>query len=237
MAFPTVATSATTAQSADATSISVTMPSGVASGDLLLVLVSTGHYSATYSASGWTSLGSGSGVDGYTVSAVFYRISDGSEGSSVSFACVASATHTAIALRVTGWHGTTPPEIGTVYGGQGVSANVLFNAVTPSWGAADTLWFALVGAMPDKTVSTYPTSYTGNQLIATATGSGTLGSAHACSRDLNATTDTPGTMVLSGGARTVGFTVAVRPSVGGGGGLSSYYSSYYYKRVIAELGA
>jgi len=106
-----------------------------------------------------------------------------------------------IVHRFTSWHGTTPPE------GAAVSAagNNYCNppAITPSWGAADTSWFAVYGRW-NRFITGNPSGYTttsepANQgLISTR-------------KDLNAASEDPGNFTTDAGTYGFAVTMAVRP--------------------------
>lgn len=103
-----------------------------------------------------------------------------------------------------------PPEIGTAATGASTLPNP--PTLTPSWGAADTLWLVVAGASGAVTASAYPTNYTdGND---DATSSGTAASIASARRALNAATEDPGTFTISASTNWVAQTLAVRPAAG-----------------------
>lgn len=122
----------------------------------------------------------------------------------------------AIACRITGWHGTTPPEISTGASGGGSTPNP--DAVTASWGSDDNLYMVLL-AWSNNTLSSYPTSYADNQTSNTA-----ISQAHCAlaTRNLAASSDDPGTWTIAWWESYWTGTVVIRPAAAGGGGAVSY---------------
>ena len=91
MAISFIGSSSTFA--ASQTTVSVTLPTGRASGDMLVIFIGGKQYNATISTpSGWTSIGTSTngttlaGVDtGSTKLQAFYRVADGTELSTINF--------------------------------------------------------------------------------------------------------------------------------------------------------
>lgn len=104
MAVPVVATSATSKEETGTTlTLDVTMPSGVSSGDVLYVIITSDSGTATYATPvGWGNegdvLSSTAGCGMY----LFSRRADGTEAASYTFTCSNNRYKNAVALRVTG---------------------------------------------------------------------------------------------------------------------------------------
>lgn len=207
MAFPSIATSATFGPTVAATSHAVTMPSGVASGDLLVMLV-TADGGPTLSATGWTVLFQEPIVA--DTCGVLYRIADGTEGSTQNLDCSVSEAVSVITLRIIDWHGTTPPEVGTRGTGNSTAPNA--PSLSPSWGAEDTLWLAVAHWQNAANVSAYPSSYTSGTFVS-GTGA-TDGSVAYASRQLNASSEDPGAFTISTSRAWECETIAIRPAAG-----------------------
>lgn len=202
----------------------VNMPATVNSGDLLLVFMTrakdtgvTGFAEGTADA-GWVNKAGNTGTadPGMRVDC-WAKLADGSEaGGTASFTTEisgdAGTCMTAHCYRVTVWFG----DLAGVEGAN-VAAAIATTAdppsLTPSWGSAKTLWFAVAGGGDDDaTVSIYPTNYTNG--VDTVSGGGTnagceIGTAR---RELEATSDDPGTFTFSQSEQVVALTVAVRPA-------------------------
>src|SRR5262245_10895511 len=136
MSFPTVAGTNTSANSSASTSHTVNLPASIASGDLLIIFIadSIGTANSGFSASGWTALAKCDNGTNHGFQCL-YKIASGSEGGSVVVTSAASGKTAHNSYRITGWHGTSPPEQGTpVTGGGG--ANPDPPSLSPSWGSA-----------------------------------------------------------------------------------------------------
>ena len=216
--FPAVAGTATSSRASNVAADSVTLPASVASGDLVLVFhYSDGALTRTFP-SPWVeikdALCSGSSCN----IGVGYLIASGGE-TSVTVTKSVAERFTAISARITGWHGTTAPEIST--GASGSSTTPDPDSVTASWGSDDNLFIAVnvfdnsAGA---GVTSAWPTNYTGSNVQSpdiTSAGRGAIGT-----RDLAAASDDPGTFTISPTDQWWAGTVVVRPAAGGGGGAA-----------------
>lgn len=213
MTFPAVTSVTNSGAASFTTTPPVAMPATVDAGDLLLVHLSSGVNSAGAAPSGWTSIGASGGNPG-----VYYKIASGSEdGTTVNFN-QGNGWWAAQCFRITGWHGSSAPEISTLASGVSNAPNAL--SVTPSWGSDDNLFIALVSIWhafgTDRTLSGYPGSYTsttpsdpggfGGQVLA---GSGW--------RQLAASSDDPSAFALSGSIDWAAATIVVRPAGAAGG--------------------
>lgn len=206
LAFPTIAgTVANTADATAATSRAVNLPSGITSGELLLMFMGSGA-ATTYNATGWTDLLASNAVYG-----ILYRIADGSEGATVTVT-TASTKLACIVFRVTNWFGSGIPAKTTLVSGSSTAPDP--GALTPAWGAADTLWFAFEGSGNGATATVYPTNYADNQTTVAATGgsAATRGGAAVATRNLNNASDDPSAFTISTSASWGAFTIGVRPA-------------------------
>ena len=140
----------------------------------------------------------------------WYKIADGTEGTTMSVTTDASEQSAHVTYRITSWHGTTAPEAPAVATGTSTTPNP--PSLTPSWGALDTLWFACATtANSDRTFSVDPTSYVSGTTATTATG--TAGAIiRVVRRELNAATDNPDTFTIDSSSGWDADTVAVRPA-------------------------
>lgn len=211
MTFPTIAATANNTTSAT-TSHTVNLDASISSGDLLLVwFVVDGVETTTWPDASWLPLVDSIGAQHTTD--VFYRDATGSEGSTITVTTGGSQNSSSLYWRIpaAAWHGTTPPEAasGTANNNSPDPPNL-----APSWGAEDNLYIAGCGYNDGRTtVSGYSTNYTDNQTNIQDGAAGGVGVGVA-SRDLNATSDNPGTMSLSAAENHSAFTIAVRPAGG-----------------------
>lgn len=223
MAFPSAGTPVATNFDTSVTSMPVTLPATINSGDLLVALVEVRNSGTWTKPTGWSDISTLSQLGGGSVGRLngFYKISDGTEAGTTP-TWTASTGTTAIwqSIRVTSWHGTTPPEA-TTASGDATNANP--PSLTPSWGADDDLWIAVAGnaATGDTTGFTAaPTNYGSLQSNGASSGGSTANIATG-TRQLNATSEDPGTFTPSSNRFWTAATIAVRPAASGGATATS----------------
>lgn len=212
MPFPTIQAQATSAKNTGTgTTFTVNLPTGIASGHLLLAIVTFGGEGGTGKTAswpaGWTEIKDF--ANGGITAAAAYRIADGTEGSSISVTQSAGAQAAALVYRITGQDSTVAPQAST--GASGTSNAPDPDALTPSAGGKDYLWLAIAGARDSiNTISAYPTNYTLGQASVESSASdanGTrLGSA---GRTLAASTENPGSYTISGSNDWQAFTISI----------------------------
>jgi hypothetical protein len=215
MAFPQIATASEGNSGGTASSLTVTLPTGIASGDLIVVEVSIDGTTAATWPSGWTQLYAANTGPVARIE-VRYRVADGTEGSSISVT-TASTESTYIARRITG-HNSAIEAAGTPNTSAG-STTPDPPSFTPSWTQGDTLWIAACTYRSfggGNGLTAYPSNYSLSQLDhdvgATAGGYGVGGGSAA--RELNAVTENPGTFTQSLGEGWVANTYAIEASAG-----------------------
>lgn len=219
MAFPVLTSTAQTGFASSVLSFPFNMPSSIASGDLLIALVEIRIGTTWTAPAGWTAISTIAQAGGGGVGQLngWYKIASGTEsGTTPTWTTVNATTAQVHVHRITNWHGTTPPEA-TTSSGDGTAANP--PSLTPSWGADDTLWFAIGGHTAASLTpwSAAPSGYSGFQQNGASAGGGiaTLASSY---RTNNAPSEDPGAFTVSGSNRYwTAATIAVRPSSGGGG--------------------
>jgi len=223
MAFPSAGSPTATAFDSTVTSMSVNLPASISSGDLLIAYEEQRN-NATFTSgtpAGWTALSSQQGGGSAGQMRVWYRIATGTEGSTATWTASIATTAVWHVIKVTSWHGTAPPE-DTTSSGDATSANP--PSLTPSWGAADTLWIALAGntATGETTGFTAaPTNYSNLQSNGASSGGSSCNIASA-TRQLNASSEDPGTFSPNSNRFWTAATLAVRPAAGGGGGSTAH---------------
>ena len=202
--YPVVAAENGGNNAVNSTEHTVNLPSGIQAEDLLLVFfVSDGTPTITFP-EGWTQLFQ----DAYLLVkfGAWYRIADGEEGATITVTTSDSQATAHTSYRITGYSGA--PEVGTSTGANSGYPDP--PNLTPSWGAKDTLWFAVCGYDREWTVTAYPTNYTdGRNDIANVSDGCGVGSAR---RELNATSEDPSTFTISAADQWVANTVAIQPS-------------------------
>ena len=227
MAFPTVRARISSSRGSDATSHDVTLPVTPNSGDLIVIFYATDGSGA----SNWSTTSTNGGSGGpYTYqkpladenhsggcnSGIRYRISDGTETSPQRFTTSSSEHFVARAyvIQAGTFNATTPLEAGDDV--EGSSANPNPPSLSPSWGAADTLWIAGYGADDDDESSAGPSGWGGSNFVciesAQSTTSCSLGIAD---KEENIATNDPGTYTMAASEEWLAWTVAIQPSAGG----------------------
>jgi hypothetical protein len=207
--FPTVAAVNGGYDTSADTEHTVNLPSGIELGDLLLVIFGVDGAPTITFPEGWTQLFE----EAYGTQnklKVCYRVADGEEGSSITVTTSISKRSAHTSYRITGYSGT--PECGTAAKGTGTTPDP--PSLNPSWGAKDTLWLAIEGNDGDNHATAYPANYTdGRADYVEFYGAGTgVGSAR---RELNASSEDPGTFTISGWDSWIANTVAIQPAAGG----------------------
>ena len=211
-----IATTATwNTATADTTTYNVTLPSGIQSGNLLLMFISVDSANDELTRTGWTTLandGSANSERKY----ILARIADGTEGATASFTNATAQTASANTYRITGArNGLTSSEI-AVSAIVNQTSNVASAdppSLTPSWGSAENLWFAVafINDSAIGSVTAYPTNYSLGQL-SNINGSSASGQAVlTAARLLSASTEDPSAFTWTTGRRSSAYTVAVRP--------------------------
>lgn len=165
-----VEATATTADSGTATTHIVNLPSGIQSGELLIVAAAAGGtWGPNISAPGWS--GSSDGATGVKAG-VFYRTADGTEGTTVTFTSPTSQTICFVAARISGWTGSI--ESGAFASGNSTNADP--PALAPSWQPAKTLYMVLGIVQGVDSISAISSGYGNSNIVTTSSGTfGTLG--------------------------------------------------------------
>lgn len=185
-----------------ATEHSITLPSNISAGDLLLVFVRVHDFNEPGGMSGWTRLDSRLS---FNASAIYYRVASGGE-TAVTITTANSSRIAYVAYRISGANG--------VEGEFADSDTLQPPEVTPTWGAAKTLWFTAVTDRQSNYTFTAPTNYA-NQADG-GNPSSSFTSRHRVSaayRELEAASEQPGVWGKSTAPNAPhAATVAVRPA-------------------------
>lgn len=198
---------------ASATSHPVTLPSSIVAGDLLLMAftVRPTLVGTVTKPSGWSDLNNQAQATN-TQTYWWYKIADGSEGSTATVSITSSnnniAAHT-YRIPAANWHGTTPPE--------SAMAN---NATTtpdspnlaPSWGAISTIYLVTYGSRSDSSPLSYPYPNGNSNAVSLGStgGSGTRSESATCWTDSAAGSLDPAAFSMVNTRAWVASTVAIR---------------------------
>lgn len=210
MAVPVIQSSATT--TATGASINATKPSGVSAGDLLVCAVFCVFDQTQATPSGWTlaisEFNDGNGANGVEV---YYRVADGSEGSTITFSIGGSSDITAHMWRITGFNASTPVNIsGTNSATSGSTTAITSPSVTTT---ADNCLIIRGGGTRESTGISDPGSH--SALTNASTGTGATNSVSRACYTSQSSAGSTGTaaFVGTGGAREwVAWTLAINES-------------------------
>lgn len=212
MTFPTIAGSATSTQTTNSTSHTISLPGSISSGDLLVtcIIVDARPTLSGALTDDWTFiLGDSPGSDLVRIF-LYFRRATGSEGSTVAFTTNTAQCSAHRTYRITGAHESTNPFAGS---GSAESSTINQGAVNPStWDVEDTLWLFFVGNDDGTTtVTVFPTSYlnTGQQAAGNAADGVNIGWG---TRENAVASEDPSAVTFSASESAACALVAVRPS-------------------------
>lgn len=211
-------------QASALTSHSIDMPA-CDIGDLLIVLIATrsnaGYYAVPDKPRGlWQSHGDREfGYGGwYHAYYIWTRYCDGTEGDApLEFTTDNGCYTLARFIRIHDWHRhpfDTDHIAVNFPSGSAVTSTPTPPALTPSWGAADTLW--IIGGFTgddDGYPTAYPSGYVDGSYLLAGGGTNASNGFYTAFRENNTATETPGAVTLNENERVFGFTIALRPSV------------------------
>ena len=220
-AFPQVETTNTSATTTSSTSHTVSLPTGIQSGELLIAML--GGYEFTQSSpvdvswpGGWTEFyeEDASVPNLHLAVAGAYRQADGTEGSSITVTTNFSvlAAHNTYRISGAADPADQPPEAATI-AYTDTASGIDPPSLTPTGGAKNYLWLAVAGwRRTGVNEIVNPGSYTGG--IEDSSGGSSSGTRlRSLSRQLNAASENPSTFTLDGNSeRRVGATIAVHPA-------------------------
>jgi len=216
MAFPTVQANTSSEESVVSTIHTVSLPTGISAGDLLLVFTSIDSQNETVTfPAGWTKIADHSSNSGVS-SAFAYREADGTEGTTIDATTVGTEKSVHTSYRITGAEvpSTQAPEVSTGTDATNTSAPDP-DSLTPAGGAADFLWFAITAIDGRGTdVTDYPINYTNTEYHENSTGGGAVAIGIA-RRENNAASEDPGAFTLDGNTGWEAATLVVHPSSAG----------------------
>ena len=211
MAFPVVeATNTSLEDAGNVTSHTVNLPSDIVSGELLIVCFSKDGGFGTSWPEGWIEFFEGQVGGGHNTLALAYREADGTEGSTITVTTSSSDRSTHVSYRISGAEDpdTQAPETHAFTGGD--DANPDPANLTPTGGAKDYLWIAVEGHDRNHSLDAIPTDYT-NALGIVGGGANSCG-INSGRRNLNASSENPGTFTIGGSDTWIAQTIAVHPA-------------------------
>lgn len=218
MAFPTIETVAETAVSTAGTSHAITLPAGVGTSDIVMILSSIGSTAATFNAlTDWTEILDENAAIGLKV--IWYT--GAGNPTTPTFTSSGATRSASVALRISGADRGTTPQIGTTATGTSLTPDP--PSVTPTGGTVkDYLFIAMAGmageeADDDTWANTPPTNYLPNpplQIACGIAGTNLGGLLTVASRQLNTgAAEDPGTFGVDASAAWRTQTIIVHPMV------------------------
>ncbi len=232
-AVPVVSSVVPSTFSSDTTGHNVAMPGSVASGALLITILTTDGTATVTTPSGWTELWTQVNTTSLRSSG-YAKVASGSEGgTTVDFVTSSAEQAAAQVYYVTSWQGSLTN--GVAVGTPVVNSDSFASPPTlsPGWTGDSTLWIVAAATSTTRTVTGAPSGYT--NLLSTrsdeTSASGQIGSAY---RTALTGSENPGDFTFSGSlVNHVAQTIAIAPLDAPGDSLSR---SSGYMVVEGEIG-
>lgn len=211
MTFPVIASSNTTADTSS-TSVTVSMPSGISAGDLLIVFCAQDAIGVITQSGGidWTKIEQNANST-IVSQAIFAKIADG--GDSLTLTSTDSQDFSCVAVRITG-HSVSNVLTDIFKGVAATGSDAApdppnCNAITTD----DWLWIEMFAADDDDDTATYwSTNYSAVAQIQSANSTSSCLCAVA-SRELNASAENPGVMAMAAAEEWITQTIAIPPAI------------------------
>lgn len=206
---PSVESSQTTIQSSGATtSHPITMPSGIAAGDLLLVCFTTGEITTTHTPSaGWVLLNSQ--VTGSHRGSIYAKVATGSD--TLTITTSSGSESAAIAYRISEvYPSSSVANIVSILGNTTTTLPVL----EPSIGIRNYLWVSFFSASNNAVATVAPSGFSDLISVRSGAGAGTARAMTASAiKKARAIFVGGGTFTVTGGTGQKTFTLAIRPNL------------------------
>ena len=217
MAFPVQESNTTYVQTSNTATHTLTYPTGIAAGDLLIYFFSSdgGTHTTTWPGSGWVNALDQAGDTDSHYFGWGYKKATGSETGnlpSITLSTAQRATGAVFRFSSTADPDVTPPENGTL---QILAANTGPNSpgVTPTGGANDYGFLAALGIDSDSFATVFPSNMTVGPQVdvrhTQSTGAGCFFDFHT----VNTTSFDPTAWALNSAEESIAFTIAIYPFV------------------------
>ncbi len=207
MAFPPVETTAVSVEATSVTAHTVTMPSGIVSGNLIIIMFAYGASNVEFTwPTGFTEMFKRE-TQAFAKSAASYKQSDGTEGASLTVTTNVSVKSAHNTYRISGHEdpATQAPESNDFHGVfQPDPPNLI-----PTGGAKDYLWLAWASSRETNDMTAAPTSYTDRIEQEGSVADDPIAS--SARRQLNAASENPGAFTLSSDDQNSRATFAIHP--------------------------
>lgn len=244
MTFPTKGTPVQTQFASSVTSMTVNLPASISAGDLLLAFVEVRNAGTFTKPANWQDLGSQLGGSSVGKLTAFYKIADGTEGATATWTASVGTTAIWQVIKITGWHGTTPPELASASGDYTTNPNP--PSLNPtSWDVEDTLWIEVAGNTATAALTTGASANYGNYQLNYASSGGSQCSIATADRQLASASEDPAVFTAGANIRYwATFTIAIRPAGESGptiisvtdNGSASEVLSFLNSALLSEVG-
>lgn len=196
-----------------ATSHPVTMPTGCNAGDLKIVLFDndlSGSDTAVTTPAGWTELFSTTQGTNNRFG-VYVRIHAGGDPATVDFVTSVGQQAAAQALRVTGWTGAISGGVEAAPPQTSIGATPNPSSFSPTFGAGNNLWIAVLGDSSITPVTAAPPGYSNlTSTVSTQTVAGAQ--VFSAQKTSTSATEDPGAWTSASGGNRVYSTIAIAPA-------------------------
>jgi hypothetical protein len=215
--FPVIETTNTTNITSNSASWTVNLPASIAAGNLLLCHLAC-IQDITYTLpAGWQMLC----YDRNQSSATFFKRATGSEGSTMTVGLSSATIGCALTHRISKAHATLAPY--AIMGATVGSTTPNPPNGVPYWAqSSKVLWLAVTERNNIAAPTGWPTNYTLNQIAA---HNNSVIALHAAGRQLEATTEDPGTFTYAASANNTPWTIAIPPTYIDASALGPYIIS------------
>lgn len=195
----------------------VNLPASIAAGDLLVLFTRAAGAQSPTTPSGWTLFRQSVDDANDDITQVYWRVADGSEGSTMSFDWSAAAKGCAICWRITGADTTKSPRpIEGQAANVGTTANANPNAASGLDGSRDYLFLVILAMDSETATFTAPSGYS-NTVTANSGTAGAVATncmAAGASRQATVSSEDPAAWTSSApGAGWTSFTIAIWPAI------------------------
>lgn len=224
MAYPLIAGRSDGTQASDSSSWSLTYPTGIKPGELLIAIVGVdGNTTVSSMPAGWVHSG-GTSNTAEISGIVAKKLADGTESGSFTLGLSAAQQGSWRVFRVQRWEGTlgtnftnsdpaggSVPNAGANSGSDASAENVAITPFNWSLNTEETLVFLINAIDGTETGSTPPTNYSTEGSAQSSGGSTGAGLYVAQGNRTGVVTEFPGATTLTGAEDWTAMTVAVRP--------------------------
>lgn len=231
MAFPVIQTADSQhgVVTSNSTTWTLTYPTNLASGDLILAFMGRDGANVTAGTwpAGWITFAQNQGQTGLIGAK---KLSDGTETGTFNVTGLASEQGGWRTLRVTGWEGTIGTVFNTSSGAEavqvptggvanGTDANPNIPSGNPAnWDVEDTLWIAVCSVDTSRTFSAWPSGYSpGDNTWDDVSGGSNGASLSVQWRNSAAASEDPGAWTISASDDWAASLIAVRPAAAAAG--------------------